>query len=579
MLDSGCLGSPWWPRHWPGRATSPESRVHRAAQRSGCLLSGSLHHSDRPRQSFGAHLQGDTRVFGDAAKPVQICADAHARFLAQYRRDAFRENGPHVPTSHPGAILGGTSSPNSERHRGNQCRSGSSSMEEIRDTGCRIIRTCFIETIYWCLKGHDRPFRGTADLYGFHAAPFPQIDTEPFARAGRARAPIGLDVFVKGLLRPEAIETRRSLSALSVGEQHPSRVRVDAAILAFFRYDLRIVAEQRVHVQHAIGIEAGGEQTEAPFELVLHRDHHGGDVPVVTLLVGEGGAVARARDEAGGLVRERAGLRVGEGPAGARRGVDAIGIGAEFGARRSVLQVVGATVFDHPRAFQPRAFLKLVVGGGTQVVVAAPLPAMPGVVGAEAEKRLADGPELVVPIEFHAWNGAVIGKAVIEVDAGIVVSEQVWVSDTECLAYELPLVSFGIAALVQSDIACGVVQGVVEDHHRRGISFHRQTGRRDEGPFDHVLGVSVPTGLRCEEVVVVAQEHDRRVGRFAPAGQIDHEAVVDVDGVGAGARSFGRSPQEQQTEVLRQSTTCAWFYSRNYRSLTILDSSEERRVG
>src|SRR5450756_3113961 len=54
--------------------------------------------------------------------------------MAQYRGDALWEDGPHLSAAYSGAILGGTPPAHPARNRGNQRRSDSPSLEEIRRT-------------------------------------------------------------------------------------------------------------------------------------------------------------------------------------------------------------------------------------------------------------------------------------------------------------------------------------------------------------------------------------------------------------------------------------------------------------
>ena len=112
-------------------AASPQPGVYCIVKRFGPLLSGGMHDPAGVGQSLCAYLQGNPSFPGQQTQSVQIRAYAYPRILAEHRGDPLRQDGSQVPAPCPGAILGGAAGPNSEGHRGNQCRSGRASMEEV----------------------------------------------------------------------------------------------------------------------------------------------------------------------------------------------------------------------------------------------------------------------------------------------------------------------------------------------------------------------------------------------------------------------------------------------------------------
>src|SRR6516165_2897490 len=56
--------------------------------------------------------------------------------MVEYRRNALREDGAHLPAAHPGSVMGGTPASHSSRHCGNQRRTGGSPLEEVRCFDC-----------------------------------------------------------------------------------------------------------------------------------------------------------------------------------------------------------------------------------------------------------------------------------------------------------------------------------------------------------------------------------------------------------------------------------------------------------
>jgi len=69
------------------------------------------------------------------AQPLPVRSDAEARIVAKYRGDPFWQDGAHISPAYPGAILGGTPRADPAGNLRNQCRPGSSSLEEIRRFG------------------------------------------------------------------------------------------------------------------------------------------------------------------------------------------------------------------------------------------------------------------------------------------------------------------------------------------------------------------------------------------------------------------------------------------------------------
>src|SRR5580704_15298991 len=147
MFDSGGPRSAQWPRVCACRTTPSESRVYRPSTGTGPLLSGGQHDPPNPRQPFGAHLQRNTSISGDASEPLQICAYANSRLLAEHRRDPVWQNGAYVPETYSSAILERTPRPHSPRSGGNQCCAGRPSLEKVRPAR-QLISICFLETIY-----------------------------------------------------------------------------------------------------------------------------------------------------------------------------------------------------------------------------------------------------------------------------------------------------------------------------------------------------------------------------------------------------------------------------------------------
>jgi hypothetical protein len=55
----------------------------------------------RPRQPFGAYLEGDHGLPRDASWTIRVCSYAQAWILAQPHRVCLLKNGTHLPPPHP----------------------------------------------------------------------------------------------------------------------------------------------------------------------------------------------------------------------------------------------------------------------------------------------------------------------------------------------------------------------------------------------------------------------------------------------------------------------------------------------
>ena len=131
-------------------------------------------------------------------------------------------------------------------------------------------------------------------------------------------------------------------------QQHPGRIAPGVLPEAGERH--RPVAVALVAEELAVGVEARGPEADAALKVVVDGDAHGGRVPPVALLVLHGGAVARAGQEAAGLVGIGVVFRQTEGAERAFAHIDAVGIGVVLGARGGVLEIVLPAVLVHPGA-------------------------------------------------------------------------------------------------------------------------------------------------------------------------------------------------------------------------------------
>ena len=179
-----------------------------------------------------------------------------------------------------------------------------------------------------------------------------EIDAKPFAALGGGGAPPGPDVLLGGLFRLVPGQAGGSRGALSRAQKHPCRLA--PGIVLLFGDGHGPVAVALVAEELAVRVKARGPETDAPLEIVVDGDAHRSRMPEIALTVLHRGAVARAGQEAAGLVgigvvfRER---KVTERTVGH---IDAVGIGVELGAGAGVLEIIFSVVLVHPGALDIR---------------------------------------------------------------------------------------------------------------------------------------------------------------------------------------------------------------------------------
>ena len=117
-----------------------------------------------------------------------------------------------------------------------------------------------------------------------------------------------------------------------------------------------IVGEILIAEQHAVLIDSRGEQTDAPFKVVIHADAHGGSMPKIPEGIFDGAAVSCAGNKAPGLAGIGIALLQYKGAKGRIRHINTVGIGVVLCSGAGILQVVCSADFVHERPPQCRAY-------------------------------------------------------------------------------------------------------------------------------------------------------------------------------------------------------------------------------
>ena len=175
------------------------------------------------------------------------------------------------------------------------------------------------------------------------------------------------------------------------------------------RQKRRIVAISGVTVQNPVGIKARRPNPDTAFKVILGTDSNRRNVPILVVRIGIGRAMPCSSCKSAGLVRKRVVRLVFKRPKRTVAYVNPIGITAELGSGRAILQVIFVVVFGHERAFGKRLQKRIVV------IFAETFPAMLVVVERQNRNALAFGLERLA-IQFHSVQRIQIARTVIFVD-------------------------------------------------------------------------------------------------------------------------------------------------------------------
>ena len=411
-----------------------------------------------------------------------------------------------------------------------------------------------------------------------------QVHRQRLARLLAARDPEGSRILVRSAAGGELAKGRGGGERLAVGEQHPAGEQGFDVVDLPLRCPVREVAEARRRPHLPVRLELRREQVDPSLERPVGAEPRRAGIPPIAVIVLEGGAVPGALDEPARLVGDRIPRRVSPGAERRFRGVGAVGIGVVLGARRAILEIIGAADLGHPRPFHERRD-RGAVGKPARMVLPEPFPAVP--VGVEAEhllrRPLVD--ELAVPeLDLEPVEREDVGRVPVEIPFAVIVEEQRRVPRAGRNLAGLHLVLFARADLsgqprhAAHEIVEPAGLGRVGDvdrprlHHRgheieplavrpgggRDEAVILPSARRDEGPVDQIGRTPVTVGERLEEIIGPLVPHDYRIGTGAVRDALVHlleiVAVIDVDrvGVGALARLRARRGGDQRGERDRQ---------------------------
>ena len=307
---------------------------------------------------------------------------------------------------------------------------------------------------------------------------------------------------------------------------------------------------------------------------MVDGDAHGRRVPEASLLVPHGRAVARAGQEAAGLVGIRIVFRQPEGTERALAHIDAVGIGVVLCAGRGVLEIILPLMLVHPRALDiglvrehpadqgahvsGKMFLRYALGFHKSLILR-----LDRVRGSRqravvlADALVADFVGMVLHngdlfglrkhrlgIELDAPDRRLVGAAPVKIHAPVVIEKEVRIPEREA-ALELLI---GAVQDILRTPAVAVVLPVggtevypVPDHaHVRRVVVERQIIRQAAVLPVHEI-VRDPDAQRHggEDVVASLEEDHRGIGRLAADLQraalagvgVELVAVVDVDGI------------------------------------------------
>ena len=388
---------------------------------------------------------------------------------------------------------------------------------------------------------------GKIDLHGAHIPDRAKVHPAPLVLAA-VRAPPVFDVFVCDLIRAAAGGHRH---ALAVGQEHEFRLPEGGGLRVH-----RPVAVALIAPELAVRVKAGLPQAEPPLHVVVHGDGHAGRVPVVPVSVRDGGAVTSTVDEAAGLIGEGVVLRkmIGSKRLVGHQHCVAVDVGLRGG--KGVLQVILPRVLGHigslnigvvpgkapgqtahgglvsesllgpqlrghlHQALEQLLGLGLDVqpGLGAHMVRADPLIAPGLVVHGEHDLLFPQGLH-GLRVQLHAPDGGDVGAAPVEVEAAVVVHEEVRVPEGKASLDLLPVPAQGVLRAVEIAgliaLAGGEIEPVPRRAHVRRVVEHRDRRlQRMIFPVHHVVRDIEAPGHGGEEIIAAFEELQRGVCRL-----------------------------------------------------------------
>ena len=339
---------------------------------------------------------------------------------------------------------------------------------------------------------------------------------------------------------------------------------------------VRIVAEARVAVHNAVGVEHRREHTQAAFPTDVDGECHRGEMPVFSAGTDYGAAVACAVHIAAGLVRYRVMLLIGVRTHWRVGNVDAVAVDVKLGARSGILHIVFAVVLRQPRTFDKSAEV-----GVAHVVFAEALPA----VLCQVEVKKFDcpglGEETTIGVEFLGAYRIDVRRAPEHIGATVVVDKQVGVLKVEQYAGSgFPVARLRVVAVEHAHasrrVAANVENRVFVVVRRRCVTALRiPIVRLDEVPVLEVGRMPITMGTGHEHIVFAAKFHNCGVGsraiRDVLFGIVNHIGVVDIQRVAICVVTQVLRYGQQRATCQRYCCNQYLFHRQNYLSVNIID--------
>src|ERR1035438_8156830 len=148
-----------------------------------------------------------------------------------------------------------------------------------------------------------------------------------------------------------ATQRRGNGNWLHIVEQHPSgEISSLRVFFTAIRQIMRIIAESCIAPHHIIGIKSCRPYTNSALKIIFDSNRNRRNVPPVLKRVLESGTMSGARRKSPWF--ERKWVRLGS--EWTQRSIaynNSIGVPAEFGARRAILQIIFTMMFGHPGTF------------------------------------------------------------------------------------------------------------------------------------------------------------------------------------------------------------------------------------
>src|SRR5690606_9494428 len=201
---------------------------------------------------------------------------------------------------------------------------------------------------------------GVVDLYCMYSTQCPQVTLDPLPPISCSCTPIRLHAFIYRMIGGiGSTQCGRHLHRFVVVEQHPAGKPALSMIGGTIRQVVRVVAESGVAVHYAVLIKSCRPHTLPALKIVFDAQYYRGHMPVIAIVITEGGPVSCTAGKAARFKAKGIGL-CGKWPQRAVTHRYTVSVPAELRTRSGILQVILSLVLGHMCPFDKRIKKRIV---------------------------------------------------------------------------------------------------------------------------------------------------------------------------------------------------------------------------